>query len=339
MPICAVQTQCGGCPNLDLDSVLELEGKVATVKGMFANVGIDFTPCYEKPRMRQLGYRSRIRMACVDGRIDFFNTLKKNGCAVLNDSLFQAAAQLIEQTKAAPELIGVSGAIELRVSDADDRIGLRTAFDFDVNGLKRALDKSWVLDTPSSKPQSLTYELLEDTFVDVPLRSFVQVNQPVMRQILFYLQQEAESLFSGGFSLLDLFSGFGPYTHTLDHYLTSAQLVEVNTFACTAAKDQLEVHVEVFDGPVEENIARLQTADLVIVNPGRAGLKETAELIEPLVGRALIYISCNPETLAPDLEVLASQGLQPVKARCFDMFPGTQHIETVVTCAKSPRLD
>lgn len=335
MSICAVQKQCGGCPNLELPPELELRQKTTVVQELLAAVGfelsVEATPLTE----RQLGYRSRIRMACVDGRIDFFNTLKTNGCAVLDPNLYQAADQLIRLTAANPALINQSGAIELRVSDVDDRIGFRTDFTFAPDQLSQQLGDKWLIQTPDSATQTLTYELLPGWKLKVPLSSFVQVNLPVMRQILRYLQLEFESISPQPDTLLDLYAGFGSYTYTLEPYLQSSQLVEIELFACHAARTQLNTNVEVFEGPVESLTGVLQPADLVIVNPGRAGLKEVADKLTPLVQQALIYISCNPQTLATDLAVMAGEGIKPQKAGCFDMFPGTNHIETVVTCTKS----
>jgi 23S rRNA (uracil1939-C5)-methyltransferase len=71
-------------------------------------------------------------------------------------------------------------------------------------------------------------------------------------------------------------------------------------------------------------------ADLVILNPPRAGVDaRVTETLEANAGRirAVIYVSCNPATLARDLARLPSYAIETVRA--FDMFPQTAHVETV----------
>ena len=83
-------------------------------------------------------------------------------------------------------------------------------------------------------------------------------------------------------------------------------------------------------GPVEELIRAELPADLVILNPPRAGVhaEAAAALAEMPAGR-VIYISCNPATLARDLKRMGDvYRLRSV--RSFDLFPQTAHVETVV---------
>jgi tRNA/tmRNA/rRNA uracil-C5-methylase (TrmA/RlmC/RlmD family) len=71
-------------------------------------------------------------------------------------------------------------------------------------------------------------------------------------------------------------------------------------------------------------------ADIAIINPPRAGIHEAAaEILARKPAKQLIYISCNPATLARDLDRMRSR--YTVKSiRCFDLFPQTAHVETVV---------
>ena len=83
-------------------------------------------------------------------------------------------------------------------------------------------------------------------------------------------------------------------------------------------------------GRVEDELPGALPADLVILNPPRAGVDarvtETLEAEAPRL-RGVIYISCNPATLARDLSRLPSFQIQSLHA--FDMFPQTAHVETV----------
>jgi 23S rRNA (uracil1939-C5)-methyltransferase len=83
-------------------------------------------------------------------------------------------------------------------------------------------------------------------------------------------------------------------------------------------------------GSVEDVLPTALPADLVILNPPRAGVDaRVAETLEASASeiRGLIYVSCNPATLARDISRLPSYGIEGIRA--FDMFPQTAHVETV----------
>jgi tRNA/tmRNA/rRNA uracil-C5-methylase (TrmA/RlmC/RlmD family) len=86
----------------------------------------------------------------------------------------------------------------------------------------------------------------------------------------------------------------------------------------------------VLRGNVEDTIATVLPSDLVVVNPPRAGLDESVSRLLDVPGavhKSLIYISCDPATLARDLSRLPSFEIRSL--HCFDMFPQTAHVETV----------
>jgi 23S rRNA (uracil1939-C5)-methyltransferase len=96
------------------------------------------------------------------------------------------------------------------------------------------------------------------------------------------------------------------------------------------AADRAGVNVDVVAAAVESRIDSLMPADLVVVNPPRAGLSRRAS--DALISgsaRRLAYVSCDPATLARDLGRLA-QAWDLVDVQPFDAFPQTAHVETAV---------
>jgi 23S rRNA (uracil1939-C5)-methyltransferase len=82
-------------------------------------------------------------------------------------------------------------------------------------------------------------------------------------------------------------------------------------------------------GRVEHTLAELRPPDLVITNPPRTGMDaRIPEALERLQPARIVYISCDPATLARDLSRLPGYRLQSMLA--FDLFPQTAHVETVV---------
>jgi 23S rRNA (uracil1939-C5)-methyltransferase len=89
------------------------------------------------------------------------------------------------------------------------------------------------------------------------------------------------------------------------------------------------------EGAVEDRLPGVLPADVVIVNPPRGGLHPAVpEALRATPPARLIYISCDPATLARDLGRLGA-GFALAGLRCFDLFPQTAHVETVaeLTCA------
>jgi 23S rRNA (uracil1939-C5)-methyltransferase len=76
--------------------------------------------------------------------------------------------------------------------------------------------------------------------------------------------------------------------------------------------------------------------DLVIVDPPRTGLgAETCALLDEIASPALVYVSCDPATLARDLRILLGSGYAIQSITLADLFPQTFHLETVVQLRRS----
>jgi len=84
--------------------------------------------------------------------------------------------------------------------------------------------------------------------------------------------------------------------------------------------------------PLDPEAYRPLAPDVVVVDPPRAGLHERViERVAELAPKRIVYVSCNPATLARDLALFARQGYATTRVRPFDMFPHTPHVECVAT--------
>ena len=78
-----------------------------------------------------------------------------------------------------------------------------------------------------------------------------------------------------------------------------------------------------------------EKADVVIMDPPRSGsTEEFMDSIAKMGAKKVVYVSCNPETLARDLAYMKKLGYKAKEAVGFDMFPATEHVETVVLLSK-----
>ncbi|MEX2304836.1 MAG: 23S rRNA (uracil(1939)-C(5))-methyltransferase RlmD, partial [Waddliaceae bacterium] len=81
----------------------------------------------------------------------------------------------------------------------------------------------------------------------------------------------------------------------------------------------------------EKYIQRLKEIDVVFLNPPRKGCDpQVIDALETLKPKKIVYISCDPATLARDLKLLCEKGYAIAKIKPVDMFPQTMHVETVV---------
>ncbi len=141
---------------------------------------------------------------------------------------------------------------------------------------------------------------------------------------------------------VDLYAGSGAIGLALARAGAAMTLVESFPAAADAAREAAawlpRGRVEVVTGDATRVARTLAPGtDLAIVNPPRRGLAPGArEALAALAPRAAVYVSCNPDTLARDLDHLARRGLRVRAVQPFDMIPLTEEVETLVLLAPAP---
>jgi len=161
-----------------------------------------------------------------------------------------------------------------------------------------------------------------------PGASFAQVNAEVAAELRSFVVSRAQSLDAR--SVVDAYAGAGHTAFALAECGMMVTAIELDADASAWSAERLPPPSRAVHARVEEALAAHLPADLVILNPPRAGLDgrvtETLEANSAATKR-LIYISCNPATLARDISRLPSFRIESLRA--FDMFPQTAHVETV----------
>lgn len=164
--------------------------------------------------------------------------------------------------------------------------------------------------------------------------AFFQVN-PVQTEILYDQVVEFAGL-TGKETVLDAYCGTGTIALYLAPHASKIIGIERHPGAVADAKRNAEqnevVNCEFFEGDIEQYLADIQKMDLdiVVVDPPRAGCSpETLETLDQTGSKKIVYVSCNPSTLARDAAYLASRGWNLQKIQPVDMFPHTSHVEAV----------
>lgn len=171
--------------------------------------------------------------------------------------------------------------------------------------------------------------------------SFFQVN-PIQTEVLYRKALEYAGL-TGNETVFDLYCGIGTISLFLSEKAKRVIGVEVVPEAIEDAKQNAALNnvtnTEFIVGEAEKVIPRFYEegirADVVVVDPPRKGCDEV--LLSTLVSmepKRIVYVSCNPSTLARDLKYLSEHGFKVVEAQPVDMFPWTGHVECVIRIQK-----
>ncbi|WP_339171240.1 23S rRNA (uracil(1939)-C(5))-methyltransferase RlmD [Paenibacillus sp. FSL H7-0943] len=189
--------------------------------------------------------------------------------------------------------------------------------------------------------RDVIYDYIGDVQFAISARSFYQVN-PAQTEVLYGKTVEYAGL-TGNETVIDAYCGIGTISLFLAQHAAKVYGVEIVPEAIEDARANAklnEMKNVVFEvGASEDVIPNWKeqgiTADVIVVDPPRKGcdprLLETILAMKP---ERVVYVSCNPSTLARDLRVLEDGGYKTVEVTPVDMFPHTVHVESVAMLVK-----
>ncbi len=184
--------------------------------------------------------------------------------------------------------------------------------------------------------RDVIYDFIGDVQFAISPRSFYQVN-PVQTEVLYGKTVEYAGL-TGKETVIDAYCGIGTISLFLAQHADQVYGVEIVPEAIEDARsnallnEMRNVKFEV--GASEDVIPRWKEqgieADVIVVDPPRKGCDpRLLETILEMKPERVVYVSCNPSTLARDLRVLEDGGYRTVEVTPVDMFPHTVHVESV----------
>ena len=195
-------------------------------------------------------------------------------------------------------------------------------------------------EVPLETGQKHYRERLLDTPFRIAAASFFQTNTGQAER-LARLMLDALSL-SGGEVVVDSYAGVGTFAALLAPHAARVIAIEESPSAIQDAELNLAAfnNVEIRPGKTEDVLDGLDMpVDAAIVDPPRVGCHpRTLESLMRLAPPRLVYISCDPESLARDLKLLSDGPYRVESVQPVDMFPQTYHVECLTTLTlKSPR--
>ena len=314
-PSCPYFGRCGGCQYQHIEYNEQLEQKRSILREVLRRVGkIELDREIELIAGEPWQYRNRIQLHVRDGSVGYFEHGSQKLCAIdhcpiaspaLNDAIAKLAASR-PRTDNTVELFTNESGIQVNLADHAPRAEFEK---FAALGITGAIEY--------------------DGF-QVSRGSFFQVNRFLIDRLVECAIGE-----STGGSAIDLYAGVGLFAIRLAARFRKVIAVESGWSAFRDLEHNVSrsaVPVTPINAAVENYLAALaETPELILSDPPRAGLgKQSVRELVRIRSPRLVIVSCDPATLARDLQGLLGAGYRIDTITLIDLFPQTFHLETVV---------
>lgn len=302
-PPCPVANECGGCNWQHIDESEQLRQKELLVRESLQKFlrDRDFNYLPIQPSPRSLRYRNRIQPKIANGRFGFFargsyRIVETSDCLITEEPLAQQMPRVREWALQQRD----QGRLEMYLTEKDE----------------------------------IRYGFVEDEDDGV---GFSQVNRFQNEDLV----RTALDWSSGKYRhIYDLYSGAGNFSFPLAQlHQVPLTAVELNPKLVARGREQKHPDIEFVHSDVEKYLikAAVSSQGLVILDPPRAGCSEAImKRLADIQPQKIIYISCHPVSLARDLKwffdwskKLGKERLQLRRVQAFEMFPQTDHVETI----------
>lgn len=353
---CPIYGKCGGCQLMHLSYEGQLRAKRQKVVDALRRIGkvdVKVEECVPSPS--KLNYRNKIQLPVRNGKIGLYareshDLVEMEGCLIhcpMGESVLKKIMPVVKRFKGElRHLLIKSGKDEVLVIVVTNKrpdVELRklakemmacaneikgVVHNFNTNEHNVILgDEYQVLEGSGS-----IREQIGDLVFNVSPASFFQVNPKQAENLYLAAIEKAE--LKGNETVLDAFCGVGTISLFFAQKTKKVVGVEYVPEAIEDARKNAALNgirnVEFFC----DDAAKFKGGDfdVVILNPPRKGC--SPEILENLNAEKIVYISCDPATLARDLGLL--KGYEITHVQPFDMFPQTAHVETLVTLLRIP---
>jgi 23S rRNA (uracil1939-C5)-methyltransferase len=337
-PPCPYYTQCGGCHYQHIEYAYQLEIKQSILCEQLERLGNISHPPIEKtvPSPNMFGYRNHVQFHLdTAGKPGFQKAQSHDVIAVDQCMILETPLNALVQSLIFEPDSGLT-----RIAIRDDGQGTPLLYmsgetnnppEFEVDFPLNVVYRGPAGEMSLSGDDINVFEILEKEF-QVSAGSFFQTNREIAEKMVKYLSDKVH--LTKNSTVLDCYCGVGFFSAFLAEKAGKLIGIESSESACNdfvVNLDQFD-QVELYEGNVEVILPALDIhPDLAVIDPPRAGIAPAAmkALIKACPAQ-LVYVSCDPSTLARDLKTLVSTGYQIDSITPFDMFPQSYHIETMV---------
>ena len=360
-PKCAVYGICGGCSFQHLSSLNQINAKHDWLQSAFmGQAKVQPKEWLEPLQVESWGYRRKARLGVRyvakkekvlvgfrERKSSFVTVMSR--CEVLHPSIgdnLELLSECIESLSIKEHV----PQIEVAIAEQDTILILRHLQPLNdndeeiLNDFAKKLSITWYLQSggldtikPLSNPVQLTYSLPKhDIVMSFLPNDFTQVNFELNKKMISLAIDLLD--LNEKDNVIDLFCGLGNFTLPISRYANEVVGIEGDRGLVERAKANAEANdisnASFYKADLFEDVSgfewfRGRNYNKALIDPARTGAIEIVELLPKLNVERLVYVSCNPATLARDTARLIDLGFSLESAGVMDMFPQTAHVESI----------
>ncbi len=327
---CPYYSICGGCDLEHLSFKKENEFKRRKVQELLVKFAkINPTKVKETVFSDEYYYRNKVTFHGKDKQLGYYqkgsnNLIKIDKCYLLNSRINSILKELNLTKNNITEVI-------IRTSNNQEEIMLKISGEvLNINEIKEKVDVLVYNDKYLTEKKRIITSIGNKNYY-LSIDSFFQVNEKLTEKLYDKVKAEVEKIKPK--RLLDLYSGTGSFgiyvSEFVDGLVTGVDYSKSNIKDANLNKKLNNINnIEFIENKVENVIESFKDIDMIIVDPPRSGLdQKTIENIKRLSPSNIVYVSCDPATLARDISLLKEY--EVVEVTPFNMFPRTYHVECV----------
>lgn len=335
--VCPYVSSCGGCNlehmSLDAENIFKCN-KVKEILKKFANV--DDVKVLDTVSVNDYNYRNKVTLHAKDNIIGYYE--KRSNKVIRIQECLLADSKINEIIEILNEMVLENNFDEVLIRVSNDSSEVMVSISGEVDDYSILVNKvdTLIINDEVVLGEGNIISSIGNKRYYVSSKSFFQVNKELTSRLYDEVLNVVKEIKPK--NVLDLYCGTGTIGIYISDYVEKVIGVDYSESGIVDAKKNNELNnsnVEFICDRVENVIDKFSDVDLVIVDPPRSGLdSKTIENICRIGAEKVIYISCDPVTLARDLKSL-SESYDVLFVKPYNMFPRTYHVENVVLLEKS----
>lgn len=322
---------CGGCSLQNVEYRIELEYKLQKINNLLKKNRINYQVKDIIKSAKRYNYRNKVSLKIEDNIIGYYekdthNIVEINKCFLLNDAINDVIDDL-------PRLSIINGSVIIRSNLKGELLLIIYTDKLNKDGIKYLVNKhrisGIVLNDKCIFGSDFLVDKIDDYKFKISYNSFFQVNPYICKELFKIVKDYTKD----ANNLIDLYSGVGTLSIVAKENASSVLGVEIIDNAAINAKTNAMLNgvsnISFIASDTNKIISYLEGKDFVIVDPPRSGLtSKVIEGIKKYQVKNILYVSCDPNTLMRDLNLLLTD-YKIIEFKLLDMFPNTYHVESV----------
>ncbi len=324
--ICSYSNICGGCSliNMNYKSTLEYKkNKVRNILKKFSNIDINL----DIISFNNINYRNKVTIHVKDKKIGYYEDKTNNLVEI--DNCIIASNVINKFIKEISNYNIINGEVVIR-SNYNDELLINFITDDNLNIVKSNLKIVGILQNGKVLYGEDSFiEKINNLYFKVSYNSFFQINRDITSYLFNFIK---ENILKNK-NVLDLYCGVGTLGLNIAKEENNVYGIEIVRNAVENAIINSKINninnTYYLCGEVKNCIDKIKNnIEVIIIDPPRSGLdNKSISVINKMLPEQIIYVSCNPITLARDLNSFKNYKIDKIVA--LDMFPNTYHVECV----------